>query len=442
VFDLSFDSLEFLIFFILFLAILPLVRMHALWQQVVITFFSAFFYFYNESQFFIYFFILSVLNLALANLIGRLRSWSKLLLLIALVLNIGTLITGKYFGAEHKHFPLGLSFFIFQLISYMVDLQKNTASLPRGFWHFQSYMFYFPHLISGPICRAQGLLHQLSFKLPKPNPVAIRSGFYLVIFGLLKKAVLADALSIRIDEIFKNPLPHHGVIVWMLVLFSYGWQIYFDFSGYTDMARGMGKIMGIDLPLNFNFPYFAKSPKEFWQRWHISLSQWFRDYVYFPLGGSQTSGPKAIVAMVVTFLLSALWHGFGWNFLLWGIWHASWLLIFRYFFKNLPLSISQGMTFFIVILGWLFFRAQNLNQVAVILKLMPIPRGNFHFFYNSYRDLIYLSILCLLVENGAHWFKTHYQSLPVKYADAVWVLVALISLTCQSPLHTFIYARF
>jgi alginate O-acetyltransferase complex protein AlgI len=440
---MPFNSLEFLFFLVPLLLMFQAVRKYILLTQVLLTLGSFLFYMIGDAHFFPFLLGLGITNYFFAKAIVSSTSQKKTLLILILILDIAFLVGSKMIGQNSKHFPIGVSFFTFQVMSFIIDTYRAKIPLPQGMWHFFSYMFFFPHLIAGPICRASGLMKQLSKPLAISNSSQIRSGLYLISFGLLKKAVLADSLAIRIDEIFLYPTGTQGIVAWLIVIGAYGWQIYFDFSGYTDMARGLGKLFGLELPLNFFFPYFSRSLSEFWQRWHISLSQWFKDYVYIPLGGSREGGMIHISAILITFLLSSLWHGIGWNYVIWGMWHATWLIISVFCFKKQSSFLEHMMTVVVVFFGWLFFRCQDVEQIKKIFDLMSTTSDqSFWMTLVRFKSLLWLSGLCLLADLSAQRFKKSYLSMQSFKADAVWVAVTLFAFLFQAPLKDFIYARF
>ena len=439
---MAFNSLEFLFFFGLGLLFFQAVRKHILFSRIYLAVISWAFYLLAEPKFFPYLLGLGLVNYLTSLGIVRWPQRKTLLLTLVIALDVAFLIGAKLVGKQNQHFPLGVSFFTFQIISFVLDTASGRSLAPLGFWHFFSYMFFFPHLVAGPICRPSGLLQQMSKPFGVATPSQVRAGFYLISFGLLKKAVLADAIGFRVDEIFSFPSATKGILSWSIVFVAYGWQIYFDFSGYTDMARGMGKLFGLELPKNFNFPYFASNLQEFWRRWHMTLSTWFRDFVYLPLGGSKNSSYHYIGAILATFILSALWHGFGWNYVLWGFWHGIWLIIFRYFMSDSPEVLKRSFTLFVVFFGWFFFRVDNLHQLQQILILMGQPPAYWSFPFLSLRDLVILISLSFILEVAAALFMRKQQQLSRFASDALWLTITLLALTFQSPLKEFVYARF
>lgn len=438
---MSFNSLEFLIFVLIFYFFFRFVRYQTKWQHLALAFFSFIFYAFGDLSYLPVLIGVGAFNYFFGHFLHQ--NPRLLPLAFGISLNLGLLIWGKFNFGQQGHLPLGISFYTFQAICYLVDIRRKEASLPVSFWHFQSYLFFFPQLLAGPICRSGQLMEQLKESLPLPSPESIRSGMYLLSFGLLKKAVIADAIGLRVDQSFQSFTTINDPLSWALIIFAFGWQIYFDFSGYTDMARGMAKLFGVKLPHNFNFPYFSRSPKEFWSRWHITLSQWFRDYIYIPLGGSRNGTRNAVMAILISFTLSALWHGVGMNYILWGLWHALALLLFRYQLKKIPAFASATLTLFIINFGWIFFRARENGQLIHILgTITNFSNSSFFILWNQYQDLIILSTLAVLIDFGAHAFKRHYPNLRPALSDSVWALVTFFALIFQAPIKQFIYFRF
>ncbi|MCR4337129.1 MAG: MBOAT family protein [Candidatus Omnitrophica bacterium] len=275
--------------------------------------------------------------------------------------------------------PVGISFYTFQTMSYVIDIYRRDLKPARNFLDFALYVSYFPQLVAGPIERAAHLLPQVL----RPRRVTLEQfyqGCYLLFWGLFQKVVIADNLAKVVDPIFASPPPYDGLMV-LLATYAFAFQIFCDFAGYSDMARGLGKMMGFDIMVNFNLPYFATNAREFWQRWHISLSTWLRDYLYISLGGNRQGEKATYRNLMITMLLGGLWHGANWTFVVWGAFHGLLLIIHRAIepsLKKLRLSsniilenIFWGVRviffFHLVCLGWLFFRAPNLSQALDML---------------------------------------------------------------------------
>jgi alginate O-acetyltransferase complex protein AlgI len=268
--------------------------------------------------------------------------------------------------------PVGISFFAFQSMSYCIDFYRGKVERTPSLLCYASFVAFFPQLVAGPIERAANLLPQLR-EQPRITPHDVADGASLFIVGLFKKVALADYLAPYVERVYGAPGSYEAPAL-LLATVAFAWQIYFDFSGYTDMARGLGRILGIRLILNFNNPYLATGLGDFWKRWHISLSSWFKDYVYLPLGGNRRGEFRTYVNMVLTMLLSGLWHGAMWTFVLWGAVHAAGRVLTRglegtaWYRDRVPTLAKQTLTFAIVTLAWVFFRAQSVSDAWLILR--------------------------------------------------------------------------
>ena len=275
--------------------------------------------------------------------------------------------------------PIGISFFTFHAISYVVDVHRRDATAQKSPVHAALYLLLFPQLIAGPIIRYRDLADQLARRVVTLDDFAV--GVQRFIIGLSKKVLIANVVAGPADQIFGMPLaelsPAHA---WLGVV-CYTLQIYFDFSGYSDMAIGLGRMFGFRFPENFRWPYVADSVQAFWRRWHISLSTWFRDYLYIPLGGNRVSVTRRYVNLVIVFFLCGLWHGASWNFVIWGLWHGSFLVLERVTSARTPgPAVGSGVrawpiwshayTLAVVMIGWVFFRADTLSGAIAFLKAM------------------------------------------------------------------------
>ncbi len=317
----------------------------------------------------------------------------KAILALSCVLNLGLLGFFKYFGffvegatrllatlgapvaPVHLEIvlPIGISFYTFHSLSYIIDIYRRDRSPVLHFPDYALYVLYFPQLIAGPIARAHDLIPQLE----RPRPIFYRhavEGSWLILRGYFKKLVIADNLAPLVDATFNASQP--GGLRCLLAVYAFAFQIYGDFSGYTDIARGLGKLMGIDLTLNFNRPYLATDPADFWRRWHISLSTWLRDYLYIPLGGNRLGPGRTYRNLFLTMLLGGLWHGASWHFVAWGAYHGSLLGLHRWFVRDRGRPVAWGWfskgiamlaMFHLTCLGWLLFRASNLRQAGRFL---------------------------------------------------------------------------
>ncbi|MCL5098167.1 MAG: MBOAT family protein [Candidatus Omnitrophica bacterium] len=268
--------------------------------------------------------------------------------------------------------PVGISFFTFQSMSYTIDFYLGKVRRERNFVRFATFVCFFPQLMAGPIERAKHLLPQL-YQFPAFRWENITDGLSLFLVGLFKKLALANYLSLYVERVYDNPGAFRAPAL-ILATVAFGWQIFFDFSGYTDMARGVARLLGFDLMLNFNNPYLATGLGEFWSRWHISLSTWFRDYVYIPLGGNRNGVSSMYRNLFLTFFISGIWHGAAWTFVIWGTLHALGVMITRelersdWYRERLPRLLKQVGVFVFVSFTWIFFRAGSLSDALLIVR--------------------------------------------------------------------------
>jgi len=268
--------------------------------------------------------------------------------------------------------PVGISFYTFQSMSYTIDYYRGRIARESNIIRYATFVSLFPQLVAGPIERAKNLLPQL--RSPSRIGVSdVTDGLSLFVVGLFKKIALADYLALYVDKVYADPARHAAPAL-ILATFAFGWQIYFDFSGYTDMARGAGRMLGFRLMLNFNHPYLATGLGDFWGRWHISLSTWFKDYVYIPLGGNRRGTLNTYKNMALTMLISGLWHGAAWTFLIWGALHAVGRAATRrlestsFYRRKVPKPVKQALVFLFVSFAWIFFRAHSLEDALVIVE--------------------------------------------------------------------------
>jgi alginate O-acetyltransferase complex protein AlgI len=364
------------------------------WRWLLLLIASYYFYMCWKAEYA----VLMVISTSVAYLAGRGISRTseprvkKTLLLTSITILLGILFAFKYFNfvnASLRSFllylsvplgipyfnvllPVGISFYTFQKISYLVDVFRGTAKAERHFGIFAVYSCFFPQLVAGPIERAQHLLHQF-YERHEFTYERATSGLWLILWGFFKKVAVADRLSLLVQAVYSDPKSYPGPPLVVATVF-FAFQIYCDFSGYSDIAVGSARLLGFDLMLNFRQPYFSKSIPEFWRRWHISLSTWFKDYVYIPLGGNRVVKWRWYYNVFITFLLSGLWHGANWTFAAWGALHGSYMLIdlifgrwrdrLREWFKTTTAraafdSANVGLTFCLVGIAWIPFRANT-----------------------------------------------------------------------------------
>ncbi len=267
--------------------------------------------------------------------------------------------------------PAGISFYTFETIRYTVDVYRREIAPERDFWYFACFVSLFPHLIAGPIIKPGDLLPQLH-ALGSRHRGRFQDGLFLFAAGLCKKVLIADRIAISIDPLLLTPTELSTTQAWMAML-GFALQIYFDFSGYTDMARGLGRLMGIEFPINFDSPYRALDPSDFWRRWHITLSTWLREYLYIPLGGNRRGRLLTYRNLMITMLLGGLWHGAGWNFVLWGGLHGVALALYHRFgaqWDRLPAIARRACMFVFVVLSWVPFRLHSLHDILACYRAM------------------------------------------------------------------------
>lgn len=392
-----FTSLHFVIFFTIVYAIYIALRRNVRAQNLELVIASYTFYGYWDYRFCFLLLSTTLLNFLVGRQIGLLTDEKKRKVWCAFGVTCSLAMLGffKYFNFFESTFlatigalgmrvdswtlklllPVGMSFYTFKEISYVVDIYRKKLEPEKFFPHFALYVSFFPQLVAGPIERAGEMLP--SIRQPRQvTAQAIDEGVYLILWGLFKKLFIADNLSLLVGGVF-NDYQHHGGLDLFLALFAYAFQIYGDFSGYTDIARGLARLMGFHLPLNFKLPYFASNPSEFWQRWHITLSQWLRDYLYIPLGGNRKGSFRTSFNLLVTMLLGGLWHGAAWNFVLWGAYHGAIQVIHHRWVSGRPkdapappawlAGLSIAGMFFLTLIGWLFFRAHTTDQIVYFL---------------------------------------------------------------------------
>jgi alginate O-acetyltransferase complex protein AlgI len=280
--------------------------------------------------------------------------------------------------ALHVTLPVGISFYTFHSMGYNIDVYRGRTQPERSFLRFAIYVAFFPQLVAGPILRAGQFLPQLARHVGL-DAAKLRSGLHLFLVGLVKKVAVADNVSPLVDHVFGSPQGFSSLVIWVATA-CFAIQIYCDFSGYTDMARGASRMMGFEIPPNFHYPYLARTITDFWRRWHISLSSWLRDYLYIPLGGNRQGTLATYRNLLLTMGLGGLWHGASWNFVLWGLYQGGWLAVERALGIGEPRTegrlrsaLRWAFCQYLVLLGWVFFRVSNPADLAYGLHKFVIP---------------------------------------------------------------------
>jgi alginate O-acetyltransferase complex protein AlgI len=312
-------------------------------------------------------------------------------------------------GAINIILPVGISFYTFQSLSYTIDVFQDRQK-PVDFLKLALYIAFFPQLVAGPIVKASDFLPQLD----ENRTITLKSaetGVQIFVFGLFKKIVLADRLAVFVDEVFRAPSAFNALTL-ILAIVSYSFQIYFDFSGYSDMAIGSAKILGYDFKPNFNIPYISCNLTEFWKRWHISLSSWLQQYLYFPLGGNRKGKMRTYFNLMTTMILGGLWHGANWTFVIWGALHGAGLCVHKAFvkyrkkrsFKKRLNVIGILFTYVFVCLCWVFFRSQNFETALTILgRIFTWQDGVTHIYLWTFISAVFIGIgisISILIGNG------------------------------------------
>lgn len=410
-----FSSVSFLYYFLPITLILYFVSKDK-YKNIILLLASLFFYFYGEPKYTVLMLISAFSAYIHGILIEKFREkgYSKLFLVSGLVVSLGILIVFKYMDFIIKNInyisnsnikllrlvlPIGISFYTFQGLSYIVDVYKKDAKVCRSFVDFATYVCLFPQLIAGPIVRYTTIEDELKNRTHSFDKFAYGVNRFVV--GLAKKVILANNLGMIVDIMTKSN--EKSVLSYWMVAIFFSLQIYYDFSGYSDMAIGLGRMFGFDFLENFNYPFISKSIKEFWRRWHISLSSFFRDYVYIPLGGNRVSRGRWIFNLLIVWSLTGLWHGDSWNFILWGLYFALLLIIENLFLQNilnkLPALIQHIYAKFFIIISFVIFNNENIKDLWSSLYNMFNFRGldlynDFSTYYlKSYTVLLIVSVI-------------------------------------------------
>jgi alginate O-acetyltransferase complex protein AlgI len=488
-----FNTIDFIIFFIILLTTIVAIK-HRKFQHIFLLIASYFFFYYSSN----YLIILLLASTLLDFYIGR-AIWNnkdvvkkKILLIISLAGNLGLLGFFKYadfailqFNYLGEQFnlandipflnlalPIGISFYTFQTISYTVDIYRGKIKPSESLKEFAIFVAFFPQLVAGPIVRASEFLPQLREKISKFQESSIKQlvsndsnnlkiGITLMAIGFLKKMFFADNIAPLVNDIFDNPIGAESFTI-ILGAIAFGFQIYGDFSGYSDIAIGAALILGFKLPINFNRPYIAISPSDFWHRWHISLSSWLRDYFYIPLGGNKKSRGRTYLNLMLVMFFGGLWHGASINFIIWGVLHGSYLFIHKLIVNKFPVLknslffktkngkiISIFITQYFIFLAWIAFRVQDLEQLMYSLQKYLL----LDFQYIQTLEIIMsnkIAVVVLIIFIAVHYiiFKKHdiktkisNMSLPLWMIFLFSVSLSILLLYDGNP-EDFIYFKF
>ena len=406
-------------------------------------------------------------------LIDKFRNYKKPLLILTIISNLSFLIYFKYFNfiianlnslhlfkinALDIIMPIGISFYTFQALSYVIDVYKGEVKVQKNIYKLALYICLFPQLVAGPIIKYHDISDAIDSREISFEKVNI--GIKRFIIGLSKKMLIANTLGLVADKIFEQSpeiLPHF--VTWLGAI-AYSFQIYFDFSGYSDMAIGLGLIFGFKFMENFNYPYISKSITEFWRRWHISLSTWFKHYVYIPIGGNKNGMLKTIRNLGFVFLLTGFWHGAAWNFIIWGIWHGTFIIIEKLvnikefeekYTKNWQIILKHIYCIFVFVIGWVIFRSENMAYAIKYLSnmfgIMKINYSNVVYEIGYYIDLHEIIILIAAILCSTQLFKNILDAKSVfkNIIVNIWLLILFVlsvSAIAVNTYNPFIYFRF
>jgi alginate O-acetyltransferase complex protein AlgI len=488
-----FNSIEFIIFFLVVLTTIAIVKNRKFQHLFLLG--SSYFFFYFSSNYLLSLLIIStILDYYVAKAIWKTENLSrkKILLIISLAGNLGLLGFFKYADFAITQFnilgnqfdiasqipflnlalPIGISFYTFQTISYTVDVYRGILKPSNSFREFALFVSFFPQLVAGPIVRAKDFLPQLREKMNGSSTgqqlkqivfhnANLKLGITIMAFGFFKKMFFADNIATLANSVFLDPIGSPSFEIWLATI-AFGIQIYCDFSGYSDIAIGAALILGFKLPRNFNKPYFATSPSDFWNRWHISLSSWLRDYLYIPLGGNKKSSGRTYVNLILVMFLGGLWHGASWNFVVWGLLHGAYLIIHRAisnkfpqlkslpFFKTTVGKITSILVMqYFVFLAWIPFRVHGTEDM--IYAMQKFIFIDFQFsglidFLLVYR-VEFLILILFIVFHSFSFFRRNILEIVSNYGLKKWTLLLttfaiLIVLFYNGAPEDFIYFKF
>ena len=447
-------------------------------KNIVILVFSIVFYSWGGPRFIFVILGTTFLDFHLVKWMSRSKEQRhrRMLLSLSVFINLGLLCYFKYsnffienvnavlslIGVQHLQWtklvlPIGISFYTFETITYVVDVYRKVHKPLDNFWSYQLYIIFFPKLIAGPIIRYHDLADQIEDRSKDETLDNVLTGFYRFAIGLAKKVLIANQMGLYADSVFALNYTDLGTYTAWMGILAYTFQIYFDFSGYSDMAIGIARMVGFKFPENFNNPYISQSITEFWRRWHISLGAWMRNYLYIPLGGNRVATQRRLyLNLWLVFLASGLWHGASWSFVLWGAYHGLFLVMERGFLLKVYEKIgkipSMILTFFFVVIGWIFFRIENISNAFVFLKRLFIFEGDHSTLIDSeFYCYFFIAIVFSFItyfKTGLKWQNaiyfdsyTHKKHITV-FALTLILLILSISSIAAFGFNPFIYFRF
>lgn len=413
-----FCSYVFILVFLPLLLFLYYIIKNRKYRNILLLIFSLIFYAWGEPKYILLLLISIVINYFIAIMLERINK-NKKVLVIGVLVNILSIVIFKYldfgiltinglFDTNIKKFnltiPIGISFYTFQSISYIIDVYRKKVKAEHNILNLGLYISLFPQLVAGPIVKYKDIYNDIIDR--KETIDKFYNGIRRFMIGFAKKSIIANNMAVVCDTIYSQNVGNISMPTLWLAAISFTLQIYYDFSGYSDMAIGLGKMFGFNIPENFNYPYISTSISDFWKRWHISLTSWFREYVYIPLGGNKCSKIKWIRNIIIVFFLTGLWHGASYNFIIWGLYNALFIIlektILKKFLSKLNNILKYLLTMLIIIIGFVIFRIENLSDLLNIIKGM-FDISNIAFFdlyfsnYNLVMSSLYLPIGIIFV---------------------------------------------
>lgn len=486
-----FNSLQFLTFFPIVVVIFFLLPQKKRWILLLIA--SYYFYMCWKVEYVVLIIISTLIDYYVAKRMCKIQiqSKKKKWLYASIISNLGILFGFKYFDFLNENIqilfnnfnifynlpafelllPVGISFYTFQTLSYTIDVYNGKIKAQKHLGIFAVFVSFFPQLVAGPIERSNRLLPQF-FKKHNFSYQRVRHGLQQMLWGFFKKVVIADRLAIVVNGVYNDPSNYSGFALILATIF-FSFQIYCDFSGYSDIAIGSARVMGFELMENFKRPYFSKSIAEFWKRWHISLSTWFRDYLYIPLGGNKVAKWRWYYNLLITFIISGFWHGANWTFIIWGTLHASFLIssiilsspkkkilrLLKIEGTSFHKILQVGLTFLLATFAWIFFRANNITDAIYIITHLftdIADYNNFDLMKLKLRGLgvsqnhilitiiliISMELFNLYERSGDVWLKLKSKPIWIRWSVYYLIILSILFLAPYSEVNNFIYFQF
>lgn len=440
------------------------------WRNLWLLVVNLIFYGWGEPRYIVLMLFTIVLDYFMGLVVARCKErdndkGARIAVAVALVLNLAILFFFKYWDLVAKTFqyfgigmpvlnltlPIGISFYTFQTMTYPVDVYRGDAQVQKNIVNFGTFVTLFPQLIAGPIIKYKELADQMTYRTH--SPVQFASGVQVFTVGLAKKVLLANNIGKLWDVYLALPVDQLTVSGAWLGVLAFSLQLYFDFSGYSDMAVGLGRMLGFEFLRNFNYPYISKSVTEFWRRWHISLGSWFREYLYIPMGGNRVSKPRLFFNLFVVWAATGIWHGASWNFLVWGLYFAVLVILEKAFLgkllEKLPAAIQHIYTLFLVLVSWAVFAVEDFGHLGAYLAAMfggasgGLYNENVGYYFTSFLPMLIIGCMAATPLAAKLWAK-----LPVKVVKVILPVVLLAGLIfstaylVDATYNPFLYFRF